>query len=207
MLKMTGLILRKWRKQAVFQNWHASCNSLGMGRRTGRRADEFEISGEDIMTSHSIFASSTLTNLTAGFLAVAATFATVSTVRAETGTADFRTQVEHSIDQTLRLPQGKDDFRKGIATVAVTVGADGKVVAADLVRSSGISIFDREALRTAHVASYPATGKTRTIAMVLGFNRTVTPEMQGEAGRAVLAWRDENRVMLANRIAAQQPDI
>ena len=158
------------------------------------------------MTTNRIFASSALTNIAASLFAVAATLTTVSTVRAETGVADFRNHVESSIDKTLRLPQGKDDARQGIATVAVTVDARGKVETTDLVRSSGIRAFDREALRTARTVSYPATGKSRTVAMVLGFNRTITEGMQGEANRLVTAWRDDRRVRLAEGIAAQQPD-
>ncbi len=157
-------------------------------------------------TTSSIFASSLFTNAAAGLFAVAATLATVSTVRAETGAADFRTQVESSIDKTLRLPQGNDDFRTGIATIAVTINGKGKVEATHLVRSSGIAVFDREALRTARAVSYPVTGKSGTIAMVLGFNKPVTDEMQKEGRRLVVAWRDEQRIMLANNIAAQQPD-
>lgn len=158
------------------------------------------------MTSNRIFASGAFTNIAALALAVAATATTISTVRAEPGTADFRASVASSIDGTLRLPRGRNDFRKGIATIAVTVDAKGRVEAADLVRSSGVGAFDREALRTARAVSYPATGEPRIVAMVLGFNRPVNSEIQREARRDVVAWRDDRRVMLAKGIAAQQPD-
>lgn len=151
------------------------------------------------MTTNRIFASSALTSFAAGLSALAATFATVSTVRAEeTGVADFRKHVENSIDKTLRLPEGINERHRGVATVAVIVDANGKVRTADLIRSSGFGAFDREALRTARAVSYPASGKPRTLAMVLSINRPASAKARSEGQRLVTAWRAGQRVMIAN---------
>lgn len=159
------------------------------------------------MTTNRIFGSSALTSFAAGLFALAATFATVSTVRAEEfGVADFRNHVEDSIDKTLRLPEAIDEDHRGVATVAVIVDANGKVRTADLIRSSGFGAFDQEALRTARAVSYPETGKPRTVAMVLGINRPVGAKARREGQRLVTAWRAGQCVMLANDTAAQQPD-
>lgn len=159
------------------------------------------------MTINRLFASSALTNIAAGLFAVAVTLATVSAVRAEEpGIAGFRAGVEKDIDRKLRLPPGQSEGRHGIATIAVTIDANGKVETADLVRSSGFDAFDREALRTAHAVSYPATGTPRTVAMVLGFNQPVNDQARNEGRRLVTAWRAGQRVMLAKDNAARQPD-
>ncbi|MPT48854.1 MAG: energy transducer TonB [Sphingobium sp.] len=123
-----------------------------------------------------------------------------------TDTTAFRQQVERNIDKTLSLSAVQNSRQRAIATVAVTIAADGSVRNAHLVRTTGVTRFDREALRTAQTVSYPATGKTRTVAMVLGFNQPVTAENQQEGQRLVLAWRGDQRVMLATTSAAHQPD-
>lgn len=120
--------------------------------------------------------------------------------------AAFRQQVERSIHRNLSDAAVKGSDQRGIATIAIRVAPDGSVSSAHLVRPTGITRFDQEALRTARAVSYPATGKGRTVAMVLGFNQPVTAAREQEGQRLVLAWRNDQRVMLANRSAAQQPD-
>ena len=75
-----------------------------------------------------------------------------------------------------------------------------------LVKSSGDSDFDKEALDIAHRVSYPASGSQRTLAMVLGFNQHADKSAQTKGARLVQAWLDDQRVMLANKTTAQQPD-
>ncbi len=157
------------------------------------------------MTDNTIFRSTAFSRVAAGSLAIAMTFATVSAAKAETNEA-FRATVEAGIDSELRLPKGAIDKRHGTAVVAVTVGAEGSVQNAAIVHSAGYASFDREALRTARVVSYPATGEVRAVAMVLGFNQPADAKVQGKAARLVAAYAEKQKVMLANRTTAQQPD-
>ncbi|MGE4429651.1 MAG: energy transducer TonB [Sphingobium sp.] len=150
--------------------------------------------------------------LAAGILALSLGSGLAGAAQAQENPTGFRSAVEQDIDQTLRLPRTADDVlhnrtgRSAVATVAVMIDAQGRISAADIVESTGWRDFDAEALRTARAVSYPATGKPRSIAMVLGFNKTVTADMRQAAQRQVLAWREDRRVRLANRIDAQQPD-
>jgi len=138
-----------------------------------------------------------------GALAIAASLPSISAAQAETA-GGFRRSVEANIEHKLALP-GRE-AGKGIATVAVTVDSQGKVQSAQLVKSSGHAIFDREALRTAHAVQYPSTGHNRTVAMVLGFNQAVSAADRSRSERLVTAWRDDQRVRLAKSDATTQPD-
>lgn len=150
--------------------------------------------------------------LATGLLALSVGLGLGGVAQAQEKPADFRSVVEQGIDRTLRLPRQPDDAlraqtaRSAAATVAVTIDGQGKAAAADIVKSTGWRDFDSEALRTARAIAYPATGRTRTIAMVLGFNKEVTADMQQAAQQQVFAWREERRVRLAKRIDARQPD-
>lgn len=124
----------------------------------------------------------------------------------EDGTAGFRATVERGISKQLNRHNGQTDSRKGIATVAIFIDGEGKVLATGIAHSTGWADLDREALRTAQTVSYPATGKPRSVAMVLGFNRQVTADMHKAARQEVLAWQRDQRLMLANTYDAQQPD-
>ena len=139
----------------------------------------------------------------AAALAVAATFGTVSTVQAKTEEG-FRAAVEKSIDKELR--KSNYSSHRGVATLAVTLDGSGEVLAVDVVQSTGYSSLDREAIRTAKQTAYPATGDTRTVAMVLGFNQQVKAQHKTDGRKLVASWIADNRVMLANRTTAQQPD-
>jgi len=144
--------------------------------------------------------------IAAGTLALTLGLGLAGAAQAKDGAQDVRTVVAQGIDKTLRLPNPLDGARRGIATVAVTIDGKGEVRSADIVRSSGWHDYDREALRTTRSISYPATGKTSSIVMVLGFNKEVTTDMQQTAKQQFLAWRQEQRVRLANSNEAQQPD-
>ncbi|MDB5715178.1 MAG: TonB family protein [Sphingomonadales bacterium] len=113
----------------------------------------------------------------------------------------FQKSVEASIDNNLRLPGNTNS--KGVATVAVSIDADGSVSDANVVKSSGHASFDREALRTARAVSYPATGKARTIAMVLGFNEPAPSSAISQGKQLVDAYRNDKRQLLADKSTAQ----
>tara|TARA_R110000782_G_scaffold78276_9_gene155727 strand:+ start:163047 stop:163367 length:321 start_codon:yes stop_codon:yes gene_type:complete len=97
--------------------------------------------------SNALYLSDRATRIAAGALAVAATFGLVSTVHAKTP-ADFREAVETSIDQELNSASNRIDGKHhGVATLAVSVDREGKVRSVELVKSSGDSGFNTEALR------------------------------------------------------------
>jgi TonB family protein len=148
------------------------------------------------------------TRVAAGALALAATFGTVSTVHAKTD-ADFRRAVETSIDHELHAASVKMGNRSGVATLAIAVDPQGAVRSIDLVKSSGHPGFDKDAIAIAHRVGYPASGKARTVAMVLGFNRQVDVNAQAKGQRLVQTWLENQRVMLADttqNTTARQPD-
>jgi TonB family protein len=135
----------------------------------------------------------------AAFCTVAAMAITVPSAHAA-APAGFQKSVEASIDRNLRLPVADNS---GVATVAITVDGNGEVLAADVVKSSGQSRYDREALRTARAVDYPATGKTRTVAMVLGFNQPATKAAIVQGKQLVDAYRTDRRQMLADKTTDQ----
>ncbi len=157
------------------------------------------------MTDSNIFLSNALTRAAAGALAIAMTFVTVSAAKAETNN-EYRANVEAGIAQKMRMPVTAKQGRHGVATLAVTISAEGAVQSVDVVKSSGIAAFDREAIRTAQQVTYPATANSRTIAMVLGFNEQVQPAHQRAGQKLVAAYIGDQKVMLANSTTAQQPD-
>lgn len=160
------------------------------------------------MTKSYAFRADALTTVAAASLALAATMATVTSVKAETATDGFRQTVEADIARQIREPGADLRAAGGIATVAVRIDAQGRVLSTGLLRSSGTRAYDAEALRTARTVRYPATGKPRTVAMVLGFNRTVTPQAVRTAQRLADASptnKPGQTVRLAETVSAQ-PD-
>ncbi len=133
----------------------------------------------------------------AAFLSVSA-MAIASPARADTSSA-FRKAVETSISRNMRVPAST---ATGIVTVSVEVGPDGTIGGATVVQSSGRPALDAEALRTARAVSYPATGKPKTVAMVLGFGRNAG-SADTVRGRAIVeAYRNDRRRLLATRTPA-----
>lgn len=113
-------------------------------------------------------------------------------------------KIEKSIDSTLRLPSSSTLGKKGIATLAIRIDARGAVETVSLVRSSGDRAFDREALRTARETQYPALGKPRLVAMVLGFNRSVTAADADRGEQLVQAFdKSREQPMLAGEATAR----
>ncbi|MDB5701879.1 MAG: TonB family protein [Sphingomonadales bacterium] len=125
----------------------------------------------------------------------------VAMPQAHAAPAGFQKSVEASIQNTMRLPGNTDS--KGVATVAVSIDANGSVSNADVVKSSGNASFDREAVRTARAVSYPATGNARTIAMVLGFNQPAPRAAISQGKQLVDAFRTDRRQLLADKSTAQ----
>ncbi|AYJ85699.1 TonB family protein [Sphingomonas paeninsulae] len=136
----------------------------------------------------------------AAFCSVAALAIAVPSAHAA-APAGFQKAVEASIDNNLRLPVNTDS--KGVATVAVSIDGNGSVSDVNIVQSSGHISFDREAIRTAHAVRYPATGKPRTMAMVLGFNQPATSRQVLHGKQLVDAYRTDRRQLLANKTTAQ----
>ncbi|CAN5305987.1 hypothetical protein BH09PSE3_BH09PSE3_08980 [soil metagenome] len=138
---------------------------------------------------------------------VGAAFCTIAAIgiaapsAAHAAPTGFQKSVEASIDNNLRMPANTDS--RGVVTVAVSVGADGSVSEAKVVKSSGHNSFDREAVRTARAVSYPATGKARTIAMVLGFNQPAPRNAILQGKQLVDAYRTDRRQLLADQTTAQ----
>jgi TonB family protein len=144
------------------------------------------------MTATNFFNAATVTLTT---LTLAA--AVVTPVKAATP-ADFKAQVERSIETNMHLPSAH--ARTGVATVSVRIDANGKVESAAIVGSAGNTAFDQEAIRTAKAVSYPK-GQARNVVMVLGFNRTVTAS---DRARSVsLAAKNDPRHLLASGTTAQ----
>jgi TonB family protein len=138
------------------------------------------------------------------FLAISAV-AIASPARAE-APVGFQKAVESSIDNALDFPAG-NATRKGVVTVAVTVAADGTLTAASVAKSSGVKAFDVEAVRAAKRVRYPATGKTQTVALVLGFGKqaTIAETVQGQqiVDAMRVAQRNDARRLLATETTAQ----
>lgn len=137
---------------------------------------------------------------------VGAAFCTVAVLgiavpSAHAAPAGFQKSIEASIENNLRMPSNSDT--KGVATVAVSIDAKGAVRDASVVKSSGHARFDREAIRTARAVSYPATGKSRTVAMVLGFNQPAPAIEISRSKQLVEAYRNDRRQLLADKSTDQ----
>jgi len=141
----------------------------------------------------------TATTIAASVLATTVCFAIATTPVHASERSAFRTQVERNIATTMALPKGTTS---GVATVAVSVAADGSVLSAEIAKSSGNAAYDREALRTANAVSYPK-GAARTVAMVLGFNRDVTRSERVAAEKQIARLRSDNRRLQATLTTAQ----
>lgn len=85
--------------------------------------------------------------------------------------SDFVRKVEAQITGDTAAPS----WAKGIATVAVRIDANGKVLSADVAGSTGHAMLDREALLTAKSVTYPKGDRARTVAVVLRFGNVEQP--------------------------------
>ena len=106
--------------------------------------------------------------------------------------------------RTVETQLQKDAFTRsdaaGVATVAVRIAADGKVLSADLAGSTGRKELDREAVLTAKSISYPKGDRPRTVAVVLRYGNAVQPS---ESQSAALVNRYVNAK--GEALASQNP--
>lgn len=84
---------------------------------------------------------------------------------------DFVRSVEAQLSADTYTPS----TATGIATIAVRIDADGKVLSADVAGSTGHAALDREAVQTAKSIHYPKGDHARTVAMVLSFGNVKKP--------------------------------
>jgi TonB family protein len=70
---------------------------------------------------------------------------------------------------------------QGVSTIAVRIDADGKVLSADVARSSGHSELDRDALVTAKSVSYPKGNANRLVAVVMKYGKVSAPAAKESA--------------------------
>jgi TonB family protein len=130
--------------------------------------------------------------------------------------ADWRAAVNRQIDAKLDLPAG--GLRHGdhaVATVLVSLDADGRLADVALAEPTGEEAVDAEALRTARAVHYPPLpaglrGRPRTIAMLLYFgepgSETAALRQVAEAAAlAAAAERKSDRSATAAACAAKPP--
>lgn len=122
---------------------------------------------------------------------------TTSPVKAAT-THEFTRAVETQLAREAWAPTGD----KGVATVAVRVGADGSVQNAHVVGSSGHAILDRAALNTAKSVSYPKGDRARTVAVVLTYGERTKRPANSESARLVRTYTNAKGEALAAEIPA-----
>lgn len=111
------------------------------------------------------------TAIAASILGTALIFATPQAAYAATPADKFARTVEAQLkNDTYALSTAS-----GIATIAVRIAADGRVLSADVAGSTGHAALDRDALLTAKGVSYPKGDRTRTVAMVLRYGNVEQP--------------------------------
>jgi TonB family protein len=111
------------------------------------------------------------TAFAASMLGTALVFAIPQVAQAATPHNAFVSNVEAQINNGAWAPTADT----GVATVAVRIDADGKLLSAQLAGSTGHAALDREALSTAKSVNYPKGDKARTVAVVLTYGQAVKP--------------------------------
>ncbi len=92
-------------------------------------------------------------------------------------TDGFVRSVESQINDGRMSPS----TNKGVATVAVRVAADGKVLGAEVAQSSGYRELDQDALATARSVNYPKGDVVRTVAVVMTYGNVKAPSKTSTA--------------------------
>jgi TonB family protein len=117
------------------------------------------------------------TAFAASMLGTALVFAIPQVAQAATPNGSFVRNVEAQLNSS--------DFAQtsesGVATVAVRIDADGKVLSAQVAGTSGHAMLDREALSRAKSVIYPKADKARTVAVVLNFGSAAKPSKEQSA--------------------------
>lgn len=122
---------------------------------------------------------------------------TTSPAKAAT-THEFARSVEAQLAREAWAPTSD----KGVATVAVRVGADGSIQNAHLVGSTGHAVLDRAALNTAKAVSYPKGDRARTVAVVLTYGEGTKRPAKVETARLVKTYVNAKGEALAQQIPA-----
>ena len=112
----------------------------------------------------------TATAFAASMLGTALVFAVPQAAHAAPK-SDFVRTVEAQINGESYSPS----WATGVATVAVRIDADGKVLSTGIAGSTGHAMLDRQALRTAKSVTYPKGSRARTVAVVLTFGKVSKP--------------------------------
>ncbi len=136
--------------------------------------------------------------------------------RAPSTLAEWRADVNRQIDARLSMPAGglrHDD--RAVATVLVSLDADGRRTAVALAEPTGDAGVDEAALRTARVVHYPRLpvglrGTPRTIAMMLYFGEpgsddAAMRQVAEAAALAATAERRSDRSATAQACATKSP--
>ena len=114
----------------------------------------------------------TLTAVAATAICTAVSLAAIdSPARAATTNSSFISKVESQLNNDSWVATDKS----GVATVAIRVDAEGRVISAGLVGSTGSTTLDREALRTAKAVTYPKSARGHNVAVVLKFGDAKLP--------------------------------
>jgi TonB family protein len=130
--------------------------------------------------------------------------------------AAWRAEVDRQIDATLDIPAG--GLRRGdhaVATVLVSLDAEGRLSGVALGRPTGDAAVDEEALRTARAVRYPPLpvglrGHPRTIAMMLyfgepGSDSAAIRQVAEAAALAAAAEQRSNRSATAEACTIEPP--
>lgn len=119
----------------------------------------------------------TATAFAASMVGTALVFAIPQVAQAATTHSDFVRSVEAQLNRSDFAATGDT----GVATVAVRIDADGKVLSAQVAGTSGHAALDREALSTAKSVNYPKGERARTVAVVLRFGNVAKPSKSQSA--------------------------
>jgi TonB family protein len=109
----------------------------------------------------------TATALAASLIGTALVVALPATSARAATHDSFVRNVEAQLNNEGWTPNAKT----GVATVAVRIDADGKLLSAGIAASTGHTDLDRHALKTARSVAYPKGTGPRTVAVVLTFGK------------------------------------
>jgi TonB family protein len=160
-----------------FINWHGFCKTVHVPPPPTERRDK-QVSGVTTMfvTTAPKFRV-TATAFAASMLGTALVFAIPQVAHAASSNSSF----VHSVETQLNNGTFAQTSDTGVATVAVRIDANGKVLSAQVAGTSGHAVLDRQALSTAKSVSYPKGDKSRTVAVVLTFGNAAKPSKSQSA--------------------------
>ena len=137
----------------------------------------------------------TLSAVAATFLCTGVTLAALDSPAHAATTSRFAAAVERQLSDGYA-----SSGENGIATVAVRIDAEGRVISAGLVGPSGHASLDRDALQRAKSVAYPK-GQSRSVAVVMKYGNARLPS-QAESAALVSRYTDaQGRALAAGTIA------